>query len=43
LPSDGGVHQVRVKMPSQIGGARIGAGDRVTLNWSADACRLVLA
>ena len=41
--SDGGVHQVRVKMPSQVDGARIGVGDRITLNWSADACRLVLA
>jgi spermidine/putrescine transport system ATP-binding protein len=43
LPSDGGVYQVRIKMPSQVDGARIGVGDRITLNWSADACRLVLA
>ena len=43
VPSDGGVHQLRVKMPSQVDGARIGAGDRITMNWSADSCRLVLA
>jgi len=43
LSSGSGVRQVRIKMPSQVGGARIGAGDRITLNWSADACRLVLA
>lgn len=43
LPAGGGVQQVRIKMPSRVDGARIGAADRVTLNWSADACRLVLA
>jgi spermidine/putrescine transport system ATP-binding protein len=43
VPSDGGAHQVRIKMPSQVDGARIGVGDRIILNWSADACRLVLA
>jgi spermidine/putrescine transport system ATP-binding protein len=42
LPSDGGVHQLRVKMPSQVDGARIGIGERITLHWSAEACRLVL-
>ena len=43
LPANGAAQQVRVKMPSRVGGARIEAGDDVTLNWSADACRLVLA
>ena len=43
LPANGGVQQVRIKMPSRVAGAKIGAGDSVTLNWSADACRLVLA
>ena len=38
-----GKQQVRIKMPSRVGGASIHGGERVTLNWSADACRLVLA
>jgi spermidine/putrescine transport system ATP-binding protein len=43
LPAGSGMQQVRIKMPSRVGGASINAGDRATLNWSADACRLVLA
>ena len=38
-----GTQQVRIKMQSRVGGAAIETGDPVTLNWSADACRLVLA